>query len=62
VGCFDSSNEPLGFINGGEFLDQLSKYQFLKKDSAHIIQVSCNRKPMTQGHVFLDSFRVEKFQ
>jgi hypothetical protein len=27
-------NEPSGFVKGGEFLDQLSDYQLLKKDSA----------------------------
>jgi hypothetical protein len=30
VGCCGHGYEPSGFINGGEFLDQLSDYQLLK--------------------------------
>jgi hypothetical protein len=30
----EHGNEPWGSTNGGEFLDQLSDYQLLKKDSA----------------------------
>jgi hypothetical protein len=32
VGLCDHGNEPLGFIKGGELLDQLSDYQIFKKD------------------------------
>jgi hypothetical protein len=31
--CWDEHNESSGSMKGGEFLDQLSEYQFLKKDS-----------------------------
>jgi hypothetical protein len=31
VFCFKHNNEPLGFIRGREFLDQLSYYLLLKK-------------------------------
>jgi len=34
VGSYKHGNEPLGAIKGMEFLDQLSDYQLLKKDSA----------------------------
>jgi hypothetical protein len=34
VGRCEHGNEPLGSIKGGEFLDKLSDYQLLKKDSA----------------------------
>jgi hypothetical protein len=34
VGFCKYSNEPLDFIKGREFLDQLSDYKFLKEDSA----------------------------
>jgi hypothetical protein len=30
----EHSNEPSGFIKGGEFLDQLSDHKLLKNDSA----------------------------
>jgi hypothetical protein len=33
-GCCEHGNEPSGFIKGGEFLDYLSDYYFLKKVSA----------------------------
>jgi hypothetical protein len=29
---YEYGNEPSGFIKDGEFLDQLSNYQFLKED------------------------------
>jgi len=32
TGSFQHSNEPSGSIKGGEFLDQLSNCQLLKKD------------------------------
>jgi hypothetical protein len=32
--CIETYCEPLGSINGGEFLDQLRNYQFVKKDCA----------------------------
>jgi hypothetical protein len=34
VGSFEHGNEPAGSIKGGEFLDHMSDYQILKKDSA----------------------------
>jgi hypothetical protein len=34
AGCCEHSNEPMDSIKGGEFVDQLSDYQLLKKDSA----------------------------
>jgi hypothetical protein len=34
VVCYEHSNEPLGFTNGGEFLEKLSDYLLLMKDSA----------------------------
>jgi hypothetical protein len=34
VGCSEHSNELSGFINGGSFIDYLSDYQLLEKDSA----------------------------
>jgi hypothetical protein len=34
AGSSDDGNEPLGFIKAWEILDQLSKYQLLKKDSS----------------------------
>jgi hypothetical protein len=34
AGCREHRNEPSDSINGGEFLQQLSDYQLLKKDSA----------------------------
>jgi hypothetical protein len=34
VGCRGHRSEPLGSINGGEFLDQMREYYLLKKDSA----------------------------
>jgi hypothetical protein len=33
VGFYEHGYEPLGFIKGRKFLDQLSKYLLLKKDS-----------------------------
>jgi hypothetical protein len=33
MGSSENGNECLDFIKGGEFLDQLSKYWLLKKDS-----------------------------
>jgi hypothetical protein len=32
---WENSIEPLSFIKYGEYLEQLSNYQLLKKDSAH---------------------------
>jgi len=34
MGGSEPGNEPAGSIQGSEFLDQLSDYQRLKKDSA----------------------------
>jgi hypothetical protein len=34
AGSCEHGNEPSGSIKGGEFLDQLSDCQLLKKDSA----------------------------
>jgi hypothetical protein len=34
AGCCEHGNEISDSIKGGEFLDQLSDYQLLKKDSA----------------------------
>jgi hypothetical protein len=34
AGCCEYGNELLGSIKGGEFLDELSDCQLLKKDSA----------------------------
>jgi hypothetical protein len=34
AGCYEHDSKLLGIIKGGEFLDQLSDYQLLKKDSA----------------------------
>jgi hypothetical protein len=34
AGCCEHGNEPSGSIKRGVFSDQLSDYQFLKKDSA----------------------------
>jgi hypothetical protein len=34
VGSCEHGNELLGFIKGGKFLDYMSDYQLLKKDSA----------------------------
>ena len=34
AGTFECGNEPSGFIECGEFLDQLQTGQLLKKDSA----------------------------
>jgi hypothetical protein len=34
AGCSEHGNEPSGSIKGGEFLDLLSDYYLLKKDSA----------------------------
>jgi hypothetical protein len=34
AGSCEDVNETSGFIKGGEFLDQTSYYQLLKKDSA----------------------------
>jgi hypothetical protein len=31
-GCCEHGNEPSMFIKGGEFLDQMNKYKFSKKD------------------------------
>jgi len=33
AGYCEYGNEPSGFIKGGEFVDQLSDFQLLKKDS-----------------------------
>jgi hypothetical protein len=33
-GLFEHGNEPSGSIQGGEFLDHLSEFKFLYKDSA----------------------------
>jgi len=33
VGSWEPGNESLGFIKYGEFLNQLSNYHFIKKDS-----------------------------
>jgi hypothetical protein len=33
AGCCEHGNEPSGSIQGGKFLDQLSYYQILIKDS-----------------------------
>jgi hypothetical protein len=33
TGCCDHGNEPLGFIEYGEFLDYLRSYWLLKKES-----------------------------
>jgi hypothetical protein len=33
-GCYEHSNEPPGFIKGGEFLGQLSNYQPFKMNYA----------------------------
>jgi hypothetical protein len=34
TGSCEQGDEPLGFIRCGEFLDSLSDYKLLKKDSA----------------------------
>jgi hypothetical protein len=34
AGCCEHGNEPSGSIKGGEFVDQLSDCQLVKKDSA----------------------------
>jgi hypothetical protein len=34
AGCCEHGNELLGSIKGGEFIDLLSNYQLVKKDSA----------------------------
>jgi hypothetical protein len=33
VGSYEHTNEPSGFIQGGEFLDEMNDYSLLKKDS-----------------------------
>jgi hypothetical protein len=33
-GCCEHGNESSGYVKSGKFLDKLSDYQFLKKDSA----------------------------
>jgi hypothetical protein len=60
-GLLWTRNEPLGSIKGGEFLDQLSDYQFVKKDSAarswryfpvkahlHLIQIPFRQVSLSQ--------------
>jgi hypothetical protein len=37
AGCCEHGNEPSSFIKGGEFLDQLSDCQLLKKDSRNYV-------------------------
>jgi hypothetical protein len=32
TGLCENGNEPTGFTKGGEFFDELNKYQFLKKN------------------------------
>jgi hypothetical protein len=34
AGCGEHDNEPLGSINGGEFLDWPSNYQLYKRNCA----------------------------
>jgi hypothetical protein len=34
TGCVEDSNEHVGSVKGGQFIDQLNDYQFLKYDSA----------------------------
>jgi hypothetical protein len=41
MGSCEHGNVPLGSIKCGEFLDQLSGYQFLRKDSAASILIVC---------------------
>jgi hypothetical protein len=38
AGSCGHSNDPSGSIKGQEFLDQLSNYQFLKKDSVAALE------------------------
>jgi hypothetical protein len=37
VGSCEHGNEPLSFIKGGEFIDQLSDYELFKKDSSSLL-------------------------
>jgi len=41
VSC-EHGNEPLDFIKGGQFLDQLSEYKLIKKESAPCNQLKDN--------------------
>jgi hypothetical protein len=34
LGCCEYCNEHSGYVKGGEFLNQISNYQFIRKDSA----------------------------
>jgi hypothetical protein len=44
----DHANKPSGLIKGGEFLDWLSDYQHLKKDSAAWSQTKFSPRQPTQ--------------
>jgi hypothetical protein len=50
VGPYEHGNEPSGFTKGGEFLNQLSNYQLLNKDSVSLSQLSISEEITTTWH------------
>lgn len=62
AGCFEHGSGPFGSVKGGEFLDQLSEYWMIKKDSAPqtqalFVQLDCKKKNMNTLLIWLTSAR-----
>jgi hypothetical protein len=57
TGSFEYGNEPSGSIKGEEFLDQLSNYLLLKKDSAQWRQLRCflSSRDLLKKHIFIEN-------
>jgi hypothetical protein len=57
AGCCKHDNESSASIRGGKFLDQLSDYQLLKKDSAPLHLKNKHLQPMFFPQCETPSFR-----